>query len=180
MLLSAWEMELFETDPGFQLPGPHAPSAMHQERGRCWKHICQHALMVSGTSLSLSEPLPPTLEETALSRFNSSWPPTGGCPGGPLEGAAPEGGLPLSGADCSVCSPALLTPTTLSSAPLRWQVGYRPLKFPQTQPTAVRAAAQATVRQIPTWNRASACMTSAHTCSASLFSSNIQAVLRMR
>lgn len=30
-LLSAWEMELFETDPSFQLPGPHTPSAKHQE-----------------------------------------------------------------------------------------------------------------------------------------------------
>ena len=54
-LLSAWERELFETDPGFQLPGPRAPSAKHQERGRCWKHICQPALMVSGTSPSLLE-----------------------------------------------------------------------------------------------------------------------------
>lgn len=52
-LLSAWEMELFETGPGFPLPGPRAPSAKHQERGRCWKHICQPALMLSGTSPSL-------------------------------------------------------------------------------------------------------------------------------
>lgn len=48
-LLSAWEMELFETDPGFQLLGPGTPSAKHQEQGRCCKHICQPALMVSGT-----------------------------------------------------------------------------------------------------------------------------------
>ena len=54
-LLSAWERELFETDPGFQLPGPRAPSAKHQERCRCWKHICQPALTVSGTSSSLLE-----------------------------------------------------------------------------------------------------------------------------
>lgn len=74
-LLSAWEMKLFETDPDFQLPGPHAPSAKHQERGRCWKHICQPALMVSGTSPSLSEPLSPTVEDTALSGLNSLWPP---------------------------------------------------------------------------------------------------------
>ena len=52
-LLSAWEMELFEPGPGFPLPGPRAPSAKHQERGRCWKHICQPALMLSGTSPSL-------------------------------------------------------------------------------------------------------------------------------
>lgn len=89
-LLSAWEMELFETDPGFQPPGPRAPSAKHQERGGCWKHICQPALMVSGTSPSLSETLHPTLEEAAPTRVNSSWPPTGGDPGAPLEVVAPE------------------------------------------------------------------------------------------
>ena len=72
-LLSAWEMELFETDAGFRLPGPRTPSAKHKERGRCWKHICQPALMVSGTSPSLLELLSPTLEEAALSGFNSSW-----------------------------------------------------------------------------------------------------------
>lgn len=95
--LSAWETGLFETHPGFQLPGPCAPSAKHQERGRCWKHICQPALIVSGTSLSPSEMLSPILKGATLTGFNNSCPSpaTGGHPGAPLEAAAPEPGPPL-------------------------------------------------------------------------------------
>lgn len=100
-LLSAWEMELFETDPGFQLPGPRVPSAKHQERGRCWKHICQPALMVSGTSPSLAETLPSTLEKKHTHRVEEFLAPHWrGHPGGPREVAAPEGSPPLLGTDC--------------------------------------------------------------------------------
>lgn len=128
--LSAWEMELFETDPGFQLPGPRAPSAKHQERGRFWKHICQPALMVSGTSPSLAETRPPTLEEATLTGLNSSWLPTGGYPGTPLEVAAPKGSPPLSGIDWSVCSAALLMPTAPTSPPSEMESGAQTLETP--------------------------------------------------
>ena len=96
-LLSAWERELFETDPGFQLPGPRAPSAKHQERGRCWKHICQPALMVSGTSPSLLELLfstPPTphqpWKQPHPQILTVPGTPTGGCPGIFSRGGCPQ------------------------------------------------------------------------------------------
>lgn len=98
-------------NPDFQMPGLRTPSAEHQERGRCWKHICQPAPMLSGTPL----PPPPAL--------HASWSlcthpgrrlySLGLHLGTSLEAAAAEGGLLPSG--------MITLSTAASLSPVLWQ-----------------------------------------------------------
>lgn len=89
-MLRAWKTEQFEMNPDFEMPDPRTPSAKHQERGRCWEHICQPVPILSGTPpRSLCPPPGRRLYSLGLQFLV----PTGGQPGASLEVAAAECGL---------------------------------------------------------------------------------------
>lgn len=119
-MLRAWKTKQFEMNPDFQMPGPRTPSAKHQERGRCWKHICQPASWHSPHGASARPP-----GRRLYSLGLQFLVPTGGHPGASLEVAALDCGLLSSGNNGSA---ALL----LSRAP-----SPHPPASPLTKPSSV-------------------------------------------